>query len=1534
MAGTTAAAEAEVREVYSQLSIDEEEEVGLVFKEDEIQAEKGAKLNLQFCLVGSFLTDKAINFPAMKNTMAALWRPGKGICIKDLSPTLFLFQFFHEVDIQRVLDSGPWTFDQHLLIMKRLSTDEQPQSVSLFHTSFWIQVYNLPIGFLTAKVLQNIGPLEGGEPLVGSCVTSGGSRVISETNPTIPDISIYNDSAGMEVNGNKELHMAVVVGKPTHSQRIAKGKDVEHAYNEDDLLKEGVFEFGQGMIVKETKRRRAQLGLEFTGGTEVDGPSNLMNIDVDPKNGLAVKLLKYGRTFIDVEVSNSEMGVWRVTGFYGYPESNRRRESWHLLRRLASLSTLPWVCLGDFNDLLDSSEKNGSRPHAAWKIHGFRSAISDAGLSDLGMVGYQFTWERGRGTVNWVEERLDRAFSSSSWRDKFPNAQVQSMEADSSDHLPIFLDPIHNFHSASRVSRFRFENLWLREADCEQIVRCSWDDTTDLLIQQKLSVCGLKLMNWGGHMVRDFRSRLKEYKTRMRTLRGRRDMVGLIEFTEVRKRYNELLHSHEIFWKQRAKALWLKEGDLNSRYFHSMASTRKKKNSIVKLRNAQGVWCADSGEIDTLIRTYFTELFSSNGSNSEAVISSVMTSITAEQNQILLAPFTDADVKEALFSMHPDKSPGPDGMNPAFYQKFWHIVGGDVSAACLYFIANKQFPLDLNKTFIVLIPKKAQPEVLADMRPIALCNVLYKIIAKMLANRLKLVLDSVIFDSQSAFVPGRAITDNILISAEIMHFLKRKRQGKKGVAALKIDMAKAYDRVEWDFLRAMMSKMGFADEWVHLVMLCVTTVSYSVLREGNEVGLIIPRRGLRQGDPLSPYLFLLCAEGFSSLIAKYEKAGLIHGVQVARKAPAISHLLFADDCFLFFRANQVEANLVKQVLCAYGNASGQCVNYAKSSISFSMNVNEDTAQQICTTLGEKVWKKLQGWNKQFLSRAGKEILLKTVAQAVPNFVMNIYLLPLELCKELEIMMNSFWWGNSRNHGRGINWMRWDALCKPKSAGGIGFKKLHAFNLAMLGKQGWKLMTKPNSLVAQILKARYYSRTSFAGATLGHNPSYAWRSIMAAKQVVIEGSRIRIGDGEQTFIGKDPWLPDSECGFINTLLSEQVKAAQVSSLMVPSTRTWDSDILNDIFNERDKNLIWQIPLSNRSNADSWYWMHEAKGVYTVRSSYKMLAPCLDIPSSSIWNQLWRLEVPSKVKHFMWRALTDVLPTTENLLKKYVEVPPACITCHASSESICHILLQCPFARTCWMTSSIGFFGDGSNLLLWLEALFNRYSLEQTQLAVMICWSLWQNRNAMVWRGKTSGVQQLLNSAGHFLFQWQSVRKHQFLFSQPSPIGHGAICWEPPLAGRLKCNVDAAMFASRGYIGLGNVIRDSNGAFVAARCCSIPGRFSARDAEALGVREALSWIKQLQLSNVTIEMDSLNVYNALVTNLSGPSSFSLIIEDCRALSNSIRDVSFSFVRRSANSVAHSVAQAGNSLSGHGEWRAVPPPFLIADLFGSSS
>ncbi|KAH9679913.1 CCHC-type domain-containing protein [Citrus sinensis] len=142
---------------YAHISIDEEEEGGLTVTGDEGENSGQGKLDLRFCLVGRFLTDKVINFVAMKNTMASLWRPGKGVCIKDLSPTLFLFQFFHEIDINRVLETGPWTFDQHILLVKRLEEDEQPQNIPLFTTSFWIQIYNLPIGFMSEKILKDIG---------------------------------------------------------------------------------------------------------------------------------------------------------------------------------------------------------------------------------------------------------------------------------------------------------------------------------------------------------------------------------------------------------------------------------------------------------------------------------------------------------------------------------------------------------------------------------------------------------------------------------------------------------------------------------------------------------------------------------------------------------------------------------------------------------------------------------------------------------------------------------------------------------------------------------------------------------------------------------------------------------------------------------------------------------------------------------------------------------------------------------------------------------------------------------------------------------------------------------------------------------------------------------------------------------------------------------------------------------------------------------------------------------------------------------
>lgn len=204
-----------------------------------------------------------------------------------------------------------------------------------------------------------------------------------------------------------------------------------------------------------------------------------------------------------------------------------------------------------------------------------------------------------------------------------------------------------------------------------------------------------------------------------------------------------------------------------------------------------------------------------------------------------------------------------------FYQCNWDFFKEEICSAVRSFLQGDQIPDGLCDTTIVLIPKCSNPESLVNYRPISLCNVLYKIASKVLANRLKNILQNIISHEQSAFVPGQLITDNVLIAYECMHTIKRQKS-KTPFFALKIDMMKAYDRVEWRYLEGIMKKMGFSTAWIKAIMRCVTNVRYAVRVNGELTDTFIPSRGLRQGDPISPYLFLLCAEGLSCLLKKKE----------------------------------------------------------------------------------------------------------------------------------------------------------------------------------------------------------------------------------------------------------------------------------------------------------------------------------------------------------------------------------------------------------------------------------------------------------------------------------------------------------------------------------------------------------------------------------------------------------------------------------------------------------------------------------------
>jgi hypothetical protein len=268
--------------------------------------------------------------------------------------------------------------------------------------------------------------------------------------------------------------------------------------------------------------------------------------------------------------------------------------------------------------------------------------------------------------------------------------------------------------------------------------------------------------------------------------------------------------------------------------------------------------------------------------------------------------------------------------------------------AQLYYISFNIVFLDraINKTHIALIPKKEHPEFVSDFRPISLCNVLYKLISKVLANRLKLVLPDIISCTQNAFIPGRLITDNILAAFETLHTMQTRMWSKTGFMGFKLDMSKAYDRIEWPFMKAVMKRLGFAEQWIRWIMVCVQSVSYCILINGCPVGAIQPSRGIRQGDPISPYLFLLCGEAFSALLQQAKRNRVITGIPTSPRGPRLSHLFFADDSIIFCKANSVEWRRIMRILGIYKKGSGQKLNLQKTSLFFSRNTSLERKPEI------------------------------------------------------------------------------------------------------------------------------------------------------------------------------------------------------------------------------------------------------------------------------------------------------------------------------------------------------------------------------------------------------------------------------------------------------------------------------------------------------------------------------------------------------------------------------------------------------------
>jgi len=574
---------------------------------------------------------------------------------------------------------------------------------------------------------------------------------------------------------------------------------------------------------------------------------------------------------------------------------------------------------------------------------------------------------------------------------------------------------------------------------------------------------------------------------------------------------------------------------------------------------------------------------------------------------------------------------------------------------------------------------------------------------------------------------------------------------------VKLDMSKAYDKIEWQFLEAAMIKLGFDARWVHLVMKCVTSVRYSVIVNGNPVGNITPSRGIRQGDPISPYLFLLCAEGLSALLGQAEEKGVISGVPTSPKGPKISHLLFADDNILFYKANSVEWRRLMRLLRKYENASVQKINIQKTSVFFSRNTSQDRRQEIIQMSGltkthridaylglptfvgksrnqsfcfikDQVQKRLTNWKVNFLSQAGKEVLLKAVVQAIPTYCMGVFQLPVALCKEINAMMQGFWWSHMSKTSK-IHWMSCERMGQSKTTGGLGFRDLVIFNQALLAKQGWRLLQHPNSLTARIIKAKYYPNSSFLEAQVGSRASFVWRSLCNARELLNQGLIWRVGDGRSITIWNTRWLPTPIMHSVQSPTRLLEKNSLVGELIDYSQGVWKKEIIAEIFMPEEAKVIENIPLSPCFPPDRLIWKETKDGQFSIRSAYHLGIQMREVyggQSSSeakdtgLWKFLWSLNVPNQVKIFTWRACRGILPTRVNLHKRKVVEDNLCPCCKREAETVIHALWSCPAAQDVWGNVGSRFQKCSSASLSFavlLDEFMYRFSKEEVELLIV-------------------------------------------------------------------------------------------------------------------------------------------------------------------------------------------------------------------------
>jgi hypothetical protein len=596
---------------------------------------------------------------------------------------------------------------------------------------------------------------------------------------------------------------------------------------------------------------------------------------------------------------------------YGDPYHEQTKWIWRQVRSfVVANQDLPFICMGDMNNIMHVSEKTGPRPVNLRSISEFCCLVKDCGFFDLGFKGPAYTWTNKRFDSFPTYERLDRFLCNAEWCVNFPGTNIFHLPMLKSDHSPILAMVSSNRGMISRT--FKFENWWLLNDDFQDIASASWQKSHNRPFHLKTFYLAKDLIKWQRNKPKNS-DILKAIEDQLLHLQSKPPSQQN-PFTQnlLIAQHENILAKEEAFHRQRYKQNWCAFGDRNTKFFHQAIIKRARRNTITHFLNPDGSYATTQSQLANVANNYFVNLFASDNNcrlQGNSWASHYDHTEQIDENSFTNSTPTTEEIQRIVSNMRSNAAPGPDGFNAGFYKAAWKWVGKDVTTLVTEFYEKNVFHKEINRTHIALIPKVPSPDTPKDYRPISLCNVIYKIIAKTLAERIKIHLPHIIHPSQAAFMQGRHIASNIILAQEIIHSFNLKSWKQKAFM-LKVDLAKAFDRIEWHFIVTAMKNLGFTDRFIQLVYTCISSTTMAIIINGEPGPEFNPGRGIRQGCPLSPYLFIIAINELALCLQHNSDTNNIQGITLGPNFPRIHALLFADDLIICGQANAAEASKI------------------------------------------------------------------------------------------------------------------------------------------------------------------------------------------------------------------------------------------------------------------------------------------------------------------------------------------------------------------------------------------------------------------------------------------------------------------------------------------------------------------------------------------------------------------------------------------------------------------------------------------------